>query len=513
MTHRFLPLPRQQPARFRAVLPACAGGLIAAALLMGCAGPARDRIPTDSFGPAVPVTAEPVATAQAVLVTATGMPAGRALLKELPHGAGVEIAIDVQDMAPGAHGFHIHAHGACAPGPDAATGEVVPFGAAGGHFDPFSTRNHGRPGQSPQEAHAGEAPNIEVNADRRGALRFINPHVSLLPGKASILGRTLVVHDRADDYASDPAGNSGARLACGLIEPASPGMVQGRVTIEGAGVFPEGIAFDARTGAAYVGSSSEGHLYRIGPQASQAEVFQLGGSPGRQAAFGMKVDAHGRLWIAGGPFNTVAVVDLQTAATLAVVEGPKDSQPFLNDLALTATYAYVTDSFRPVLWRIATTPGTPAALEPWLDLRTTPVRYLPNKINLNGIVASPDGRWLLAIQLATGQLWRIDTASRAVVEVKVDGGSLLNGDGLVLAASNDLYVIRNADNELTRVVLTDDWAGGRVVQRLRDPRLKYPTTAAVSGSGSLMVVNSQLDRQKAPPPLLPFDVLKVGLPR
>lgn len=512
MTHRFSPLSRSQPVR-RSGAAMAAVSLAMAASLMGCAATPRSAATTEASGAAAPGPAEPVATAQVALATAAGVPAGRAVLKELPNGAGVEIAIQVQDMAPGLHGFHIHAHGACAAGPDAATGEVVPFGAAGGHFDPYSTRNHGRPGQSPHEAHAGEAPNIEVGADRRGQLRFTNPHVSLLPGKTSVLGRTLIVHDRADDYTSDPAGNSGGRVACGVIEPASPSMVQGRATIEGAGVFPEGIAVDARTSVAYVGSSSEGHLYRIDPQASQAQLFQLGGSPGRQAAFGMKIDANGRLWVAGGPSNTVAVVDLQNAATLAVIEGPKHGQPFLNDLALTATHAYVTDSFRPVLWRIATTAGAPAALEPWLDLRATPIRYVPNKINLNGIVASPDGRWLLAIQLSTGQLWRVDTASRAVVEVKVEGGGLANGDGLVLAGPNDLYVVRNADNELARVMLADDWTAGKVVQRLRDPRLKYPTTAAMNGQGALMVVNGQLDRQKAPPPLLPFDVLKVGLPR
>ena len=83
--------------------------------------------------------------------------------------------------------------------------------------------------------------------------------------------------------------------------------------------------------------------------------------------------------------------------------------------------------------RIATGPGAPAALEPWLDLRSTPIRYVPNQVNLNGIVASPDGRWLLTVQLATGQLWRVDTTTREVAQVQVDGGPLRNGDGLVLA--------------------------------------------------------------------------------
>lgn len=160
--------------------------------------------------------------ARVALVTASGAPAGNATLRELPGGAGVEITIQVQDMTPGPHGFHIHTNGACAPGPDAA-GQTIAFGATGGHFDPFMTGKHGRPGQSAHEAHAGEAPNILVGTDRQGSLRFTNPHVTLQPGKTSVMGRALVVHEREDDYASNPAGNSGGRIACGVITPAAAG--------------------------------------------------------------------------------------------------------------------------------------------------------------------------------------------------------------------------------------------------------------------------------------------------
>ena len=165
-------------------------------------------------------------TAQVRLATAAGAAAGRATLTAV--GGGVEIAIEVQGMVPGAHGFHIHANGVCAPGPDAASGQMVPSGAAGGHFDPYATRNHGRPGQSAHEVHAGEAPNIMVGADGRGTLRYTHTQVTLTPGPTSVMGRTLVVHEREDDYASDPAGNSGGRIACGVIEPAQSSRVQGR---------------------------------------------------------------------------------------------------------------------------------------------------------------------------------------------------------------------------------------------------------------------------------------------
>lgn len=479
-----------------------------ATLLAGCGSPAPSVTGT-SATPSMSSGTTVSTAAIAELFTPSGQAAGKAEFAQTAQG--VEITIRVSGLTPGVHGFHVHANGACAAGPDAATGQIVAFGAAGGHFDPGNSRNHGQPGQMAHEAHAGELPNITVGGDGTGTLRYVNTQVSLAPGKTSVLGRTLVVHENADDYMTDPAGNSGGRALCGLIEPAARGMVTGRAVIEGSNAYPEGIAIDVRTGTAYVGSSSEGHIWRITPGSQKAEMLQAGGAFGRQAAYGMKLDAAGRLWVAGGAAGTVAIVDTATAATVAVLKSPPGSHTFLNDLVLAGDgNAYVTDSFRPILFRARHADGVPAALEPWLDLAATPIRYRPNELNLNGIVASPDGRWLLAIQLVTGQLWRIDTVTKAVSEVRVEGGDLRHGDGLVLKGS-ELYVLRNEDNEIVRLALADGWGSARVTQRITDPRLKFPTTAAATRDG-LMVVNGQLNKLKDPPPLLPFDVMNVSLP-
>jgi len=445
------------------------------------------------------------------LVTASGQPAGMARLKQTDQG--VDISIEAQGLPPGQHGFHIHANGSCDPGPDAASGKIVPFGAAGGHFDPGMSMNHGRPGDPPDRAHAGELPNLQAGPDGKASLRYLNSNVTVAAGPRSVMGRTLVVHEKQDDYQTDPAGDSGGRLLCGLVEPAQPSTVRGRATFEGSDLYPEGIALDPRTGDAYVGSSSQGHLYRIAAGAGKAELLQQGGSAGRQNAYGMQVDARGRLWVAGGPSATVSVVDVASGAILGMARLPSGPVSFLNDLVLSSDgYLYVTDSSRPIVHRIRVGAGQqPPVLEPWLDLSGSPVRYLPNQVNLNGIVASADGRWLLAVQTATGQLWRIDTRSRAVSEVAVDGGDLKAGDGLVLRGADDLFVVRNTENDITRVRLADGWASGRIVQRLADPRLRHPTTAVLARDG-LMVVNGQIDKQKSPPPLLPFDVLRLALP-
>lgn len=148
------------------------------------------------------------------LLTPQGAPAGIAKLQAVQ--GGVEITLEVAGMAPGTHGFHIHEKGECGPSTD-AKGKTVAFGAAGGHFDPYNTQAHGRPGQSPQQVHAGDTPNLVVNASGQGMLRYTNTGVTLTPGLNSIAGRSLVVHESEDDYKTNPAGNSGPRIACGVI--------------------------------------------------------------------------------------------------------------------------------------------------------------------------------------------------------------------------------------------------------------------------------------------------------
>ena len=482
--------------------------LACAALATACSAPpqqAHQHPAPAAAAAAPPPTAAPPSTAIVRLVNAQGQPAGRVLLTET--GQGVQMAIEVQGLPPGPKGFHFHRTGACQPGPAAATGQLVPFGAAGPHFDPGMSNNHGQPNRPRTEVHAGDNPNIPVGPDGRGMLRHLNTQVTLAPGPNSVMGRALIVHAQPDDFQTDPSGNSGGRVLCGLVQPAQPGPVTGRAVIEHANAYPEGIAIDSR-GNVYVGSATEGHIWRLAPGAAKAEMFQEGGSFGRAAALGMKVDARNRLWVAGGAQNTVSVIDLANGATLAILKGPQGSHAFVNDLVPVADGSvYVTDSFRPILLR-GRHPG--ATLEPWLDLTATPIRYVPNQINLNGIVANDDGRILLAIQTVTGQLWRIDTGTRTVTPVPVAGADLRNGDGLLLRGA-ELFVLRNHDDEIVRLQLAPDWTSARAIDRLSDPRLKYPTTAVATQDG-LMVVNAQLDRQKAPPPLLPFDLVTLAWP-
>lgn len=152
--------------------------------------------------------AEGPAQAKAVLVNSAGEEVGTARLEEAD--GGVRIALEVSHLSPGMHAFHIHAVGRCEP-PD--------FASAGGHFNPAG-KKHGL--DNPEGHHAGDLPNIEVGADGTGKAETVAVGMTLSPGDHSLFhpgGTSLVVHADPDDNRTDPAGNSGARIACGVIQP------------------------------------------------------------------------------------------------------------------------------------------------------------------------------------------------------------------------------------------------------------------------------------------------------
>lgn len=153
---------------------------------------------------AAPGSAAPAAStgASAKLKDASGKTVATAMAME--HGEGVHIDIKTTAVAAGTHGVHVHTVGKC-DGPD--------FTTAGGHWNPAG-KKHGS--ENPEGPHAGDLPNLTVAADGKGEVSFMLP-AGTLAGLLDADGSAIVIHATADDLKSDPAGNSGARIACGVF--------------------------------------------------------------------------------------------------------------------------------------------------------------------------------------------------------------------------------------------------------------------------------------------------------
>ena len=124
-------------------------------------------------------------------------------------GDEVKVVADITGLTPGKHGFHIHEFGDCSSSDGSS---------AGGHFNP-AHRNHGAPDAS--DRHAGDLGNIEADASGKAHLEWSDKMMKL-SGPDSIIGHAVIVHEKADDLKTQPTGNAGGRLACGVIGVAKP---------------------------------------------------------------------------------------------------------------------------------------------------------------------------------------------------------------------------------------------------------------------------------------------------
>jgi outer membrane protein assembly factor BamB len=280
-------------------------------------------------------------------------------------------------------------------------------------------------------------------------------------------------------------------------------------------LYPEGIAAENKSGTFYVSSVADGSIYRGNVRNEQAEeLFLPGGEDGRTQAAGLALD-DGLLYVAGGQTGTVFVYD--TSSGDFVRSFAAQGTGFLNDVTVNPQSgdAYITDSFVPILWRVPAedVTGSPQTgeLEPWLDLTGTPIAYTAG-FNLNGIVATLNGRYLLTIQSNTGNLYRIDTQTKQVTQVDLGGATLTGGDGLVLRG-HTLYVVRNQEI-ITEVSLAGRFTSGRVKGSTSEPSLDFSTTGALV-RGRLLVVNSQFDEggpAGGSDPEIPFTVSSMRAP-
>ncbi len=162
-----------------------------------------------AFFVSAPVANAAAASAHAKIVNAQGTQIGTA--KFTAAGDSVKISVKVSQLTPGEHGIHIHSVGKC---------EGPAFTTAGGHFNPTSS-HHGVHNVNSPHPHVGDLPNLIVGQNGKASTNFTIEGATLGDGANSLFhegGTALVIHAKPDDLMSDPSGNSGDRIACGVIE-------------------------------------------------------------------------------------------------------------------------------------------------------------------------------------------------------------------------------------------------------------------------------------------------------
>ena len=255
---------------------------------------------------------------------------------------------------------------------------------------------------------------------------------------------------------------------------------------------PEGIA-SGNGNDLYVGSIPSGRVLKV--NAKTGKTTQVVPQQEGRAAIGIKFD-DGRLYVAGGPTGSAFVYDATNGATIANVKLTDATATFVNDVTLTDTAAYFTDSRQQQLYRLDRATNTATTLPITGDLQ-----YDDNPSNneANGIAATPDGTTLYVIQSNTGKLFTVDPqtgTSKLVAE------GFPNGDGILLHGQT-LYVVQNRLNKIAVL----DLKTNTVTKTITDSDFDVPTTIARKGN-SLYAVNARFGTPN--PAAAEYDVVKVA---
>ena len=283
-----------------------------------------------------------------------------------------------------------------------------------------------------------------------------------------------------------------ALLSLALTAPASARPVfPDRIDLPD-GFLPEGITIGKRA-RAYLGSLADGDLYAVDLRTGQYRPVSEG--PGTPSV-GLKVDKRDRLFVAGGPSGQARVVSARTGEVLASY-ALSTAPTFVNDVVLTRTTAWFTDSLWPVLYGIPLGRGG-ALPDPSAVLRLPLSGDWGQQpgFNANGIAQTPDRSALLVIQSNTGRLFRVDPATGVATEVDLGGVSLMNGDGL-LVLGRTLYVVRNRINQVSVIKLDRTGTRGVLTATLTSPDFAVPTTVAAFGN-SLYLPNARFGTPPTP---------------
>jgi hypothetical protein len=271
------------------------------------------------------------------------------------------------------------------------------------------------------------------------------------------------------------------------------------------GFQPEGIAvgYGSRF---FVGSLASGAIYAGDLRTGQGEIL-VPPQEGR-IAVGLSFDPRSNyLFVAGGPTGAGYVYDAATGDNVAAYQFTPPGS-FVNDVVVTRTGAYFTDSFRPFMYHVPLSARgrlpDPAAVEEIMlggDFDS-----VPGDFNANGIDATPNGKSLLIVNSALGTLYRVDPGTGDASLIDLGGGAVPAGDGILLHGKT-VYVVQNALNQIAVVQLQPDFGSGTVVRTISDANFRVPTTIAEFGD-ALYAVNARFD--VPPDPSTKYEVVQVS---
>ncbi len=257
------------------------------------------------------------------------------------------------------------------------------------------------------------------------------------------------------------------------------------------GFRPEGIAIGPGH-TFYAGSIPTGAVVR-GDLRTGTRAPLVPAQAGR-AAIGVDVDNRGRLFVAGGPTGHGFVYDANTGANIADYDFTVGDPPtFVNDVVVTRTAVWFTDSVNPFLYRIAIAPNGTLGGATAVPL-TGDIVYVAG-FNVNGIEATPNGRTLVIVQSNTRKVFTVNQSGVAN-EIEL-GGATVSGDGLLLDGKTLYAAVRSPVDGVLVIELAPDLSSGTVVRTITDPDLDDPTTIDEFGD-RLYAINGRFSTPPTP---------------
>jgi len=212
------------------------------------------------------------------------------------------------------------------------------------------------------------------------------------------------------------------------------------------------------------------------------------------------------LYVAGGPSGKAFIYNGQTGANVADVQ-LSAAASFINDVVITQRAVYFTNSSQAVIHKIPL--GEDGVLPNPLQSETLPLSgdyiFTPGAFNANGIEAAPDGNTLIIVNSVDGVLYNVDPVSGTATHIDLGGGSVNNGDGILLQGDT-LYVVQNFLNQIAVVNLNSGFTSGTIADVITNPLFRVPTTLAKFGN-ALYAVNARFDT--TPTPDTEYEIVRV----